>query len=248
MRRLQAARALLAGAGGLGSNVAVLLARLGVAELTIYDPGVVDAPDLNRQVLYLPADLGRPKVDVAEQRLSEINPSVRLNVRRERIVGSTRLPDADICFDCLDSFGARASLEAALQSGPGLTQRTASIPASRDSDAPRGLPLPLIHGGAEGWFGQVSTLEPGGRGYRGVFGPAFEQRADEEAEGKPIMPHVVSLVAAAQVAEFVRWCEGGTPAMLVDRILAIDGMTHEHEIIKLQPFNTQNGADHADKA
>ncbi|TVR29443.1 MAG: HesA/MoeB/ThiF family protein [Spirochaetaceae bacterium] len=232
MRRLRSARVLLVGAGGLGCNVAMLLVRLGIATLIIRDPGVIDAPDLNRQVLYTPADLGRPKVEVARQRLHEINPDVELEVRQERITGSSRLPHADICFDCLDSFGARAALEAALQNAA-EGSRTAGREAG-DQNAAAAGGLPLIHGGAEGWFGQVSTLAPGGGGYRAVFGPGFDERAHQEAEGKPIMPHVVALVAAAQVAEFVRWCDAGTGAMLVGRILVIDGMHQQHEIITLQ--------------
>ncbi len=234
MQRLRSTRVVLAGAGGLGSNVAMLLVRLGIATLIIRDPGVLDAPDLNRQVLYTPADLGRPKVEVARQRLYDINPDVELEVRQERITRSSRLPNADICFDCLDSFGSRAALEVALQNAPEGSRAAGCDAGDQNAATLRGLPLPLIHGGAEGWFGQVSTLAPGGGGYRAVFGPGFDERADEEAEGKPIMPHVVALVAAAQVAEFVRWCDAGTDAMLVGRILVIDGMHQHHEIITLQ--------------
>ncbi|TVQ40866.1 MAG: ThiF family adenylyltransferase [Spirochaetaceae bacterium] len=234
MRRLRSARVLLAGVGGLGSNVAVLLARLGVARLIIRDPGVLDAPDLNRQVLYMAADLGRAKVDVARERLREINPGLELDLAGERISADTRLPRADICFDCLDSFGARAALESALCNGwgddPAAGGDNGLLSGKHDAGS---LPVPLIHGGAEGWFGQVSTLAAGGQGYRGLFGPAFDQRSAEQAQGKPIMPHVVALVAAAQVGEFVRWCQAGTEEMLINRILVLDGLSHQHEIIRL---------------
>lgn len=235
MRRLHTTRALVAGAGGLGSNVALLLARLGVGALIIRDPGVLDAPDLNRQVLYTPADLGRVKVDVARERLREINPRLELDLAYERISAESRLPQADICFDCLDSFSARAALESALcggWAGDSIAGAAGPQPAQRNDTG--SLPVPLIHGGAEGWFGQVSTLAPGGRGYRGLFGPGFDERSTEQAQGKPIMPHVVALVAASQVGEFVRWCQDGLEAMLVDRILVIDGLNHQHEIIRLK--------------
>jgi molybdopterin-synthase adenylyltransferase len=222
MERLRGARVLLAGIGGLGSNVAMTLARLGVGSLVIRDPGILDEPDLNRQILYNPADLGRPKVEVASHRLREINPDVSLDVRDERITRESVFPPFDICLDCLDSFGSRAGLEQALlRISPG--------------QLPRKLPVPVIHGGAEGWFGQVSTLAPGGAGYEGLFGTVFTDRSEETAQGKPIMPHVVALVAAAQVQEFIRWCDGGVDAMLVNRILVLDGLSHQHDIIALSP-------------
>lgn len=227
LERLRGARILLAGIGGLGSNVAMTLARLGVGSLVIRDPGILDEPDLNRQILYDPADLGRYKVEVASRRLREINPRVTVEVSTERITPDTTFPPIDICLDCLDSFGARAALEQAL--------------LRISTEQPPTLPIPVIHGGAEGWFGQVSTLSPGGAGYEGLFGAVFTERSEEVARGKPIMPHVVTLVAAAQVQEFIRWCDGGVEAMLVNRILVLDGMSHQHEIIGLSPGVTAPG-------
>lgn len=227
MKCLRGARVLLAGVGGLGSNVAMTLARLGVGTLELYDPGILDAPDLNRQILYYPSDLGRPKVAIAGERLRAINPEITVVEHPERITGETTLAAVDICMDCLDSFQSRAALEEALQQG--------WEPSRKDLEERRRLAVPIIHGGAEGWFGQVSTLAPGGGGYAGLFGSVFTERSREAALGKPIMPHVVALVAAAQVQEFVRWCDGGVEGMLVNRILVIDGMTHQHDMIQISP-------------
>ena len=64
---------LVAGVGGLGCAVAELLARAGVGTLLLVDSGVIDPPDLNRQILYTAAELGRPKIEVAAEKLAAIH-------------------------------------------------------------------------------------------------------------------------------------------------------------------------------
>ena len=63
--RIQQARVLVAGAGGLGSTVLQLLARYGFGEIHFYDDGLLDPPDLNRQLLYTSEDLGVAKASAA---------------------------------------------------------------------------------------------------------------------------------------------------------------------------------------
>ena len=83
-RRLAEARVGIAGAGGLGSNCAVLLARSGVIRLTIADHDVVSLSNLNRQ-FYWPRHVGRPKVDALGEILRGLNPAIRPDLRRERL-------------------------------------------------------------------------------------------------------------------------------------------------------------------
>ena len=87
-RRLAEARVGIAGAGGLGSNCAVLLARSGVGRLTIADHDVVSLSNLNRQ-FYWPRHLGRPKVDALGEILRDLNGAIRLDLRRERLEAGT---------------------------------------------------------------------------------------------------------------------------------------------------------------
>ncbi|MGH7461502.1 MAG: HesA/MoeB/ThiF family protein, partial [Longimicrobiales bacterium] len=72
-QRLKAASVLLVGAGGLGSPTALYLAAAGIGHLGIVDFDVVDASNLQRQVLYGSSDVGRPKLDAARARLGDIN-------------------------------------------------------------------------------------------------------------------------------------------------------------------------------
>jgi len=84
MAALRAAHVGIAGAGGLGSNAALMLARCGVGNLLLVDDDVVDASNLNRQQ-YWPRHVGRPKVEALAELLLELNPEICLETRRLRI-------------------------------------------------------------------------------------------------------------------------------------------------------------------
>ena len=81
---LRAARVGIAGAGGLGSNAALMLARSGVGNLVLVDDDVVDASNLNRQQ-YWPRHVGRPKVEALAELLQELNPEMGVEARRMRL-------------------------------------------------------------------------------------------------------------------------------------------------------------------
>ena len=81
---MRAARVGIAGAGGLGSNAALMLARSGVGNLVLVDDDVVDASNLNRQQ-YWPRHVGRPKVEALAELLQELNPEMGVDARRMRL-------------------------------------------------------------------------------------------------------------------------------------------------------------------
>lgn len=201
--RLTTTPVLIAGVGGLGTSVAMHLARLGPLRIELWDPGEVDAPDLNRQILYGQGDLGRSKVEAARERLEETNPELHLTavgaaLDFERFFEESSLAEtAPVIFDCLDSFAARGGLD----------------------DIQQRLSCPIFHAGVESWYGQVTTLLPDGGGYARAFGPDF---ASNPTSRKPILPHTVSLAAAYQVGEFLRWCENPEHTPLSDALLLLD--------------------------
>lgn len=84
-RRLKAARVLIAGAGGLGSASALYLAAAGIGTLGLVDHDVVDASNLQRQVIHGESTLGVPKVESAAQRLRDLNPHVRVETHHVRL-------------------------------------------------------------------------------------------------------------------------------------------------------------------
>ena len=114
--RLLASRALVIGAGGLGSPVALYLAGGGVGEITLVDPDTVDVTNLQRQIVHGQDTVGWPKVESARQRMLQMNPLSRIHTLQER-VDAPRLDalvaQADVVLDCSDNFSTRQAVNAA---------------------------------------------------------------------------------------------------------------------------------------
>ncbi len=141
-RRLEAARVLIVGAGGLGSPSAFYLAAAGVGRLRIADDDVVDRSNLQRQILHVDADTGMPKVDSAETRLNALNPRTGVEAIQERVTASNverLLDDVDVVVDGADNFAVRYLL----------------------NDACVKLGKPLVYGAVHRFQGQVSVFDAG---------------------------------------------------------------------------------------
>jgi len=109
-RRLLAARVLVVGAGGLGSPVLQYLAAAGVGTIGVVDDDVVEATNLQRQVLFTAADVGRPKVAVAAERVRALAPDARVVEHAERLTASNAhrlLAGYDVVVDGSDTFTTR---------------------------------------------------------------------------------------------------------------------------------------------
>lgn len=109
LRALAAVRVGLAGCGGLGSNVALLLARTGVQNFVLIDDDSVDASNLNRQH-YMPAHIGRPKVDALAEQLRDLNPQNHCLCHHLRLNADNLpniLPKADLWVEALDEAGMK---------------------------------------------------------------------------------------------------------------------------------------------
>jgi sulfur-carrier protein adenylyltransferase/sulfurtransferase len=109
-RRLKAARVLCVGAGGLGAPLAFYLAAAGVGTLGLVDFDVVDASNLQRQIIHSTKDIGRKKLDSAEEKLLALNPALNV-VKHETLLTSANaldiLKDYDIVADGTDNFPTR---------------------------------------------------------------------------------------------------------------------------------------------
>src|SRR5438270_9683982 len=109
-KRLKAGSVLLIGAGGLGSPLGLYLAAAGVGRIGLVDFDVVDFSNLQRQVLHGTADVGRPKLHSARDRLQEINPEVRIDLYETRLNSANALQilgPYDIVIDGTDNFATR---------------------------------------------------------------------------------------------------------------------------------------------
>lgn len=115
-QRLLDSTALVVGAGGLGSPVAMYLASSGVGHLVIGDHDRVDLGNLQRQILHATPDLGRLKTDSARDRLQALNPGIRISTLASRLdrTGLEReAARADVAIDASDNFETRFALNAA---------------------------------------------------------------------------------------------------------------------------------------
>lgn len=109
-QKLKAARVLCVGTGGLGSPLAFYLAAAGIGTLGLVDFDVVDASNLQRQIIHSTKDIGRKKLDSAEEKLKALNPALNV-VKHETMLTSTNaleiLKDYDIVADGTDNFPTR---------------------------------------------------------------------------------------------------------------------------------------------
>ncbi len=114
--KLKAASVAVIGAGGLGSPCLQYLAAAGVGQITIIDDDVVSLSNLQRQLLFSSADVGRPKVEAAAERLQALNPHVVVEALQVRLTAETAqslLSQHDVVADGCDNFRTRAAVNRA---------------------------------------------------------------------------------------------------------------------------------------
>jgi molybdopterin/thiamine biosynthesis adenylyltransferase len=173
------------GCGGLGGYVVEELARLGVGHLVVIDPDVFEEHNLNRQILSSIAALGRPKVDVAAERVGQINPAVKVkgfSVAFSEANGRPLLEGVNLVVDGLDNIRTRLELARV---------------CSR-------LGLPLVHGSIGGWYGQVTTQLPGDDTLERVYGRLKDAEGIEKTLGNPsFTPAVVASLEVAEVCKLI---------------------------------------------
>ncbi|RZI77443.1 MAG: molybdopterin-synthase adenylyltransferase MoeB [Variovorax sp.] len=114
--RVSAAHALVIGAGGLGSPVALYLAAAGVGRITLVDDDIVDLTNLQRQIAHASARVGQAKVASAAEAMRAINPTIAVEALAERADASALhrlVAAADVVLDCSDNFATRHAVNAA---------------------------------------------------------------------------------------------------------------------------------------
>ena len=111
--KLLGAHVLLVGAGGIGSPALQYLAAAGVGRLTVIDDDLVSLDNLQRQILYGTADVGRPKIDAAAEAVARLNPDSGFEAVSERLTGGNAealLAGADVVLDGSDNFATRLTV------------------------------------------------------------------------------------------------------------------------------------------
>lgn len=194
-QRIRQARVLVVGLGGLGAPAAMYLAAAGIGRLTLVDFADVDAPDLQRQILYGASDIGRKKADVAAERLRIQHPDVEFTARATTF-DALWVAGHDVVLDGTDEPGSRALVHAACV----------------------GAGVPLVWGTVEAWDGQLTTVVPGGPCIDCLFPEAREVRtcADVGVLG-PLAGQVGCMMAAEALRVVI-----GRPAA-AGHLLVVDG-------------------------
>jgi molybdopterin/thiamine biosynthesis adenylyltransferase len=178
----------IVGAGGLGGWIIEGLARMGVGRLIVIDGDVFEENNLNRQAFCREGNLGRPKAEVAQQRVAEVNSAVEVVAHAVRVDEEQMvqlLQGASVVVDALDALPTRLAL-----------QRAA-----------RRLRVPMVHGAIAGYVGQVMTIFPEDTGLYGLYGGEHVPEHGIEAQwGNPAATPM--MVAAWQVQEVVKLLTG----------------------------------------
>jgi adenylyltransferase/sulfurtransferase len=213
-RRLLAATALVVGAGGLGSPVALYLAAAGVGHIVIADPDLVEISNLQRQILHATPDLDRLKVDSAKDRLRALNPDVRVSAVPDRLTGELlreQVDRADVIIDGSDNFATRFAVNAACV-------------AARK---------PLVSGAVIRLEGQVAVFRPDqvdSPCYRCLY--QMEEELEESCTETGVLAPVAGIVGSIQATEALKLLAGiGQP--LVGRLLIIDAATMDVRILRM---------------
>lgn len=214
-QKLLSSKVLLIGAGGLGSPAAYYLAAAGVGTLGIIDSDVVDATNLQRQILHSTERIGDPKVDSAKRTLEALNPDVKVIGYRERLSSENIdriIGDYDVIVDGADNFPTRYLL----------------------NDASVKWRKPVVHGSIYRFEGQVTVFQPfEGPCYRCLFHePPPPELAPSCAEAGVlgVLPGVIGTIQANEVIKLLL----GIGEPLIGRYLLFDALDATFREVKLR--------------
>ena len=214
--QLLEAKVLCLGAGGLGSPAALYLAAAGVGTVGIVDMDVVDASNLQRQILHNVDRVGERKVDSAKKTLNALNPDVNVVTYDVRLGADNIvdiIKDYDVIVDGADNFPVRYML----------------------NDASVKLGIPVVHGSIFRFEGQITVFDPrNGPTYRDMIPeppPAEMAPSCAEAGVLGVLPGIVGSIQALEAIKLIL----GHGDTLVGRLLAFDASEMSFREYKLRP-------------
>jgi molybdopterin-synthase adenylyltransferase len=194
--RLLAGHALVVGAGGLGSPVALYLAAAGVGRLTLADADSVELSNLQRQIAHGMADLGANKAESARAGALALNPGVEVHAITELLAGEAlarAVADADLVLDCTDRFTSRHAINAAC----------------------RAAGVPLVSGAAIRFSGQLAVFDPRDPQspcYACLYPPGDGDDAALSCAESGVVAPLVGLIGCFQALEAIKLlAQAGSP-------------------------------------
>ncbi|MGA9365485.1 MAG: molybdopterin-synthase adenylyltransferase MoeB [Bacteroidota bacterium] len=214
-RKLKSSSVLLIGAGGLGSPLAMYLAAAGVGRIGIVDFDVVDSSNLQRQVAYSTADIGKPKLRALQERITGINPNVHVDTYATQLTSENALEilkDYDVIIDGTDNFPTRYLV----------------------NDASVLLGKPNVYGSIFRFEGQASVFyAKEGPCYRCLYPePPPPGLVPSCAEGGVlgVLPGIVGTIQATEAIKLIV----GQGEPLIGRLLLFDALTMKFRELKLR--------------
>ena len=208
--------ALVIGAGGLGSPVALYLAASGVGRITLVDDDRVDLTNLQRQIAHTQDRIGQSKVESAQQAMRALNPQVQVHTHVQRADDAflnTWVPQADVVIDGSDNFDTRQRINAAcVQHG-----------------------VPLISGSVLGFDGQFSVYDPrqpDSPCYACLF-PPDTPPPEVRCATMGVLAPLVGVIGTLQATEAVKLL-AGVGRSLAGRLQLLDGRSLEWTEMRLR--------------
>lgn len=211
--KLRQSKVLIVGVGGLGSPIALYLAGAGVGTIGLADDDVVSMTNLQRQVLYSESELGKPKAECAQRRLSDLNGEIEIHAHPTRLTDENAeelISPYDLIVDGCDNFRTRYLI----------------------NDVCRKLGKVYVFGAINGFEGQVSVFLPQNKAdYRTLY-PNEKELLTMPAPSKGVVgvtPAIVGSVEANEVIKII--CGFGDS--LAGKLWTIDLRTMQTHIISL---------------
>ncbi len=213
--RLQQAKVLIVGLGGLGVPVAQYLNAMGVGTLGLMDNDTIALHNLQRQVLYTENDIGKPKVSVAAQKLAAQNSNTRITTYANYLYPENALEiikQYDLIVDATDNFGTRYLI----------------------NDACVVLKKPFVYGALQGFEGQVAVFNyDDGPTYRCVFPDPPKAREIPNCNENGILGVLPGIIGTLQALEAVKVLSA-KGQVLSGELLLFDGNTQQSRKIELE--------------
>lgn len=198
--KLKKAKVFIAGAGGLGSPVAIYLAAAGIGTIRLADHDTVERSNLNRQVLHWEEDIGGRKVDSAAAKLHQLNPDIKIETIQDTITETNVLRlvgDSDLIVDAMDNLPTRYILnKAAIEKG-----------------------IPFFHGAVYGFEGRAMTVIPG----RTACLNCLYHNVKVPKEKFPVIGVTPAVIGCIQATEVIKYLTG-LGDLLTNRILNYDAL------------------------
>lgn len=216
--KLQQARVLIVGLGGLGSPASLYLAGAGIGELILVDDDELHVSNLQRQILYRTQDIPDAKSEVAKQSLLALNPEIKITSYKQRIDDdslSKLVKEANLVLDCTDNMLTRQAINRAC-----VAQQT-----------------PLISGSAVGFSGQLMVFEPPFT--HGCYHCLYPDEAEPQRNCRTagILGPVVGVIGTLQALEAIKLLSG-LPCSLSGKLRLFDGRKQNWSTLRLTPSKT----------